>query len=402
MSHDLPCAVVGGHICLDVIPDFGPEGSAAPDGTIHEILQPGRLVEIGPAFLCTGGPVSNTGLALQRLGIPTFLNAKIGADPFGQVVHRLVESFGPNLVRGIRVNPLATTSYSMILSRPGMDRLILHHPGANHTFTAQDVDYTLLSSASLFHFGYPPVMRSMYANGGQGLVELFQQVKQTGVTTSLDVSYPDPTSPGGRVDWRAILKAALPCVDIFLPGFEELLVMLRPAEAEALAGRGRLLDQATPALLHDLSAELIQMGVRVAVIKLGERGLYLRTASAAALEGMGRACPRDLAGWAEREIWAPCYRVDVVGTTGAGDTTIAGFLAGLLRGLGPQAALNSAAAVGACNVEAADALSGLLSWEETQARIRSGWERLPLNIDDPNWTWEPRNQLWRCKDADFN
>ena len=35
--------------------------------------------------------------------------------------------------------------------------------------------------------------------------------------------------------------------------------------------------------------------------------------------------------WANYENWSPCFQVDVVGTTGAGDATIAGFLAALLR-----------------------------------------------------------------------
>jgi sugar/nucleoside kinase (ribokinase family) len=48
-------------------------------------------------------------------------------------------------------------------------------------------------------------------------------------------------------------------------------------------------------------------------------------------------------------------------------------LAALLRDVPPERALAIAAAVGACNVEAADALSGVRSWEETLARIDAGW-----------------------------
>jgi len=65
----------------------------------------------------------------------------------------------------------------------------------------------------------------------------------------------------------------------------------------------------------------------------------------------------------------------VIGTTGAGDATIAGFLAALLRDLPPDEAMNAALAVGACNVEAADALSGIRSWCETLQRINAGWAR---------------------------
>ena len=45
---------------------------------------PGRLLQIGPATFSTGGPVSNTGLALHRLGIATRLMGKVGDDLLGQ------------------------------------------------------------------------------------------------------------------------------------------------------------------------------------------------------------------------------------------------------------------------------------------------------------------------------
>ena len=389
----LPTAVVAGHLCLDLIPDMG----ALKADRFHEIFQPGHLIEVGSATISTGGAVSNTGLALHRLGIPTWLIGKIGTDPFGQIVRGLVESYDPRLSDKLVVDPLTSTSYTVIVSPPDMDRLFLHSPGANHSFSAEDIDYDLVGQAALFHFGYPPLMRRMYTNGGQELVELFQRVKNTGVTTSLDLCYVDPAAEAGKANWSEILKAVLPFVDIFLPSFEELLWMLHFDEFEKLSRRGRLLDQAHPAMLHALSDELLQIGVRFAVIKLGERGLYLRTAHESALNGMGRACPPDRAAWANVEYWAPCFRVQVIGTTGAGDATIAGFLAALLRGLAPAEAVTAAVAIGAYNVEAADALSGLRSWDETIRRVQAGWERLPLILDDPSWEWDAINQMWQAR-----
>ena len=109
---------------------------------------------------------------------------------------------------------------------------------------------------------------------------------------------------------------------------------------------------------------------------------------------MGSAAPCDLQAWAEQELWAPCFRVNVVGTTGSGDATIAGFLSALLRGFSPRRAVNAAVAVGACNVEAADALSGIRSWEETLARIQAGWERHSMVLDTPGWSFAPEDGLW--------
>ena len=382
--------VVAGHICLDIIPEMG----ASPSGNFLTNFQPGRLLEIGAATLSTGGPVSNTGLALHRLGVPTRLICKTGADAFGKIIREQVEAAGAGLSAGIISDPGVSTSYSVIINPPDLDRIILHNPGANHSFEASDVDYDLVQQSALFHFGYPPVMRKMFERGGQGLVELLDRAKKSGATTSLDISYPDPASEAGQADWVAILKAALPFTDIFLPSIEEILFMLRRPDFRAMTRYGPLPLQVTTDLVHSLGEEILSMGVRVVAIKLGERGLYLRTAEKSSLAGMGRASPPDPEAWSDKELWTPCFKVKVAGTTGAGDATIAGFLSGFLRGLSAEEAVMAAVAVGACNVEAPDALSGVRPWEETIRRIRSGWERLPLALDDPEWHKDEIHQSW--------
>jgi hypothetical protein len=57
--------------------------------------------------------------------------------------------------------------------------------------------------------------------------------------------------------------------------------------------------------------------------------------------------------------------------------------------------VTAAVAVGACNVEAADALTGLCTWDATLNRIHASWGRLPLHLDDPAWSWDQSDQLWR-------
>ncbi|MGD0173517.1 MAG: hypothetical protein ABSC61_03645 [Anaerolineales bacterium] len=73
MEKDLS-AVVAGHICLDIIPAM----PAIPPGGFKEPFLPGYLLEVGAAALSPGGAVSNTGLALRRLGIPAQLICKPG------------------------------------------------------------------------------------------------------------------------------------------------------------------------------------------------------------------------------------------------------------------------------------------------------------------------------------
>ncbi len=379
-------AVVAGHICLDVIPNLG----HVPSGQFGTLFRPGHLISTGSAEFATGGSVANTGLALHTLGVPTQLVAKIGDDSFGQQILELV---GPELTHCIAISHEESTSYTLIISAPGFDRIFLHFPGANDAFCAADINCDLLAEAHLFHFGYPPIMRLMYEENGAELVAVFQQAKATGVTTSLDMALPDPASPSGQVDWREILQQTLPYVDLFLPSIEEILFMLRRELYEEVK-QADIIEAVTPALLESLSDEILAMGVKMLVIKLGHRGLFLRTAGAGTLAGMGRARPEEPAGWADKMFWAPCFQVEVVGTTGAGDAAIAGFLGALLRELSPEQALTMAVAVGACNVEAADALSGLQSWPATRARVAQGWARHPLDLSNYGWRQRPRFALW--------
>ncbi len=380
-------AVVAGHICLDIIPTLTKRGFQ---------YEPGRLLEVGAPTMATGGPVSNTGLALSKLGIRTRLMGKVGVDDFGQTVQRIISRYSPGLVRGMIIAPDEATSYSIILSPPDMDRMFLHCPGCNDTFGADDIDYAMLEDSRLLHFGYPPLLKRVIENDGAELIEIFRRAKSTGVTTSLDMSMPDPASFSGRVDWRSILKATLPFVDIYLPSIEETLYTLYPEDFRKLAGEPEKLGAGiTPARLNSIAGDLMNMGPSIVGLKLGPMGLYLRTSPEGSWVAFGRARPEDLAGWANRELWSPCFQAKVVGTTGAGDATIAGFLAAFLRGCPPEECGRMACAVGGCNVEAADALGGLLSWEETMTRLVSGWPRRPLAVTLTGWREHDQTGVWK-------
>ena len=387
-------AVVAGHICLDLHPDLS--GSAREP--FEKIFVPGHLIEAGPVTYASGGAVSNTGLALNRLGIATRLVGKVGDDLFGRTLCQIIASYGENLTEGIIIDASADTSYTIIINYPGADRIFLNSPGVNDTFHINDIPYDLLKQARLFHFGYPQLMRSTFTANEVPLAEIFRRVKLTGITTSLDMAFPDPSSEAGQADWCRILKFVLPYVDIFIPSVEEILFMTRRQMYEEMCAAiegPNILPLITPRLLSDIAQELIDMGARIVGLKLGYRGLYIRTGNALQIKSMGRARPSNLDAWTSKELWSPCFKVAVAGTTGSGDATIAGFLAALLRGLSIEESLRLAVAVGACNVEAVDALSGIQSWETTRVRVAAGWEQQTLELDCPGWNFDEANGLWR-------
>ncbi len=352
--------VVAGHICLDIIPAL----TEPPD------LRPGALVEAGPAALSAGGPVGNVGLALHRLGVPVRLMGKIGGDEFGRVLVGVLRGRDPRLADGLIVVPGETTSYSVVINPPGIDRTFLHCPGANSTFGAEDLPLDRLGGARILHFGYPPIMRRLYSDGGAELRALLEAVRGRGLVTSLDLCEPDPHSEAGRVDWGRWLVRALPAVDVFAPSVEELRVMLGGGAHE------------TPSLgrLQALAGRALAMGPAIVALKIGDQGLYVRTSrDGAALERLCGPLALDPAVWRDREVLAPCFRpARIAGTTGSGDCTIAGMLAALLRGEDPVTVGTSATAVGACSVEAPDATSGVPRWPDVAARLAAGWPRLSL------------------------
>jgi sugar/nucleoside kinase (ribokinase family) len=391
MSIAHPTAIVAGHICIDIIPAF-PAGGA----TLADLLVPGKLINTGPVVTATGGAVSNTGLALHRLGVETRLMGKVGDDLFGHAILDILRGYGSMLTGSMIVDPAATSSYTIVINPPDVDRIFLHSPAANDTFSAADVPDEALATTRLFHFGYPPAMQRMFEAGGEELITLMRRAKAAGAVTSLDASYPDPFSAAGQVDWQALLARVLPYVDVYLPSLEETIFMLDRPRHDAMRARGDLIGQTDGSLLDELSARLLEMGAAVVGLKLGEQGFFVRTtADPQRLTALAPLLGNRLGEWQNRALLAPCFQVKVAGTTGAGDSTIAGFLTGLLHGLSLEDALTLAVGVGACSVEQADASSGIPPWQEVQARIAAGWSRRSVDLDLPGWRQDAGSGLFK-------
>lgn len=366
--------IAAGHICLDITPIFTCE---KPEH-LADLLSPGKLIQMGTADIHTGGAVANTGLAMKLLGADVILMGKIGRDAFGEIVLNILKKYDAH--EGMILADEGSTSYSVVLAVPGIDRIFLHNPGTNNTFLASDIPTDTLSEASLFHFGYPPLMESMYEEEGEQLVKLMKQVKSAGLATSLDMAAVDAGSAAGKADWNRILQKVLPYIDFFVPSVEELCYMLDRERFDQwlkrAAGRDvtEILDIDQD--VRPLADKCMEYGAKVLLIKCGAPGLYYRSASVRELRDIGRKAELDLSLLADREGFETSYVPDaVLSGTGAGDTSIAAFLTAILDGYSLEESVRLAAATGALCVSAYDALSGLRSFEEIKNKIASGWRK---------------------------
>ena len=379
---DIKKAIVAGSIGLDIIPVFSENA-----GETVNFMAQGKFTDMKGTRLYLGGCVGNTGLAMHKLGVPVKLISKVGNDLIGQTIRMILNKENAD-VELATVKDMASSS-TVVISPPGADRVLLHSRGASQTFVADDFSADLLQNADHLHFAYPTAMRTLYINDGAEFTALVKRAKESGITVSVDTSQPDPNSEPGRVDWKGVLARSLPYIDVFLPSMEELLFMLHRDEYDRImkecCGKNPI-DYMNFAMIPQLAEELLSMGAKIVVLKLGKKGLYLRTSSLEKVQSIGRATPENAEEWADRELlFAPYYTRSILSTTGAGDNAIAGFLAAFLRGDSPEHAL----AVGAMNalrcIESYETTDRTLPLEKVDALIAEGMRQEELEGMSGEW-----------------
>lgn len=240
---------------------------------------------LGSGFEVTlGGSSSILAHNLAALGARVGFISRVGNDEMGKIaLSRLGEG-------GVDLSHIASqqgvgTGVTLILPH-GKHRHILTYPGAMAEMTVADLDLAYLTSSRHFH------LSSLFLQTGlqPGLPELFHQLKQAGLTTSLDTN-DDPTG-----EWGGVLHQLLDKIDLLLPNEEEIKKITRkPTLEEAL-------DALAPR-------------VPLIVVKCGSRGAVVQ-----------RGSKRD---------WIAPLRVKPVDTIGAGDSFNAGFLRSYLNGEDP-------------------------------------------------------------------
>jgi len=381
--------VAAGHTCLDLIPAFTLDGKV---DKLTDVLVPGKMINMGECVVVGGGPVTNAGVSIRRLGVKTELIGKIGNDDFGKEILNWYEEHEGHF-QGIKAVDGESTSYTIAICIPGIDRFYLHHCGANDTFGYDDMNFDLVARSKLMLFGYPPWMRKLYENGGRELTRILEKTKELGTTTALDLSLPDADSYAGKVDWLAILKDWVPLSDFMLPSAEEIFYFLYREEflekKAKLGPRESVLDHLTVKEISTLGSDLVRMGAAIAMVKCGHRGLYVRTAGKDRLTRMGAAQCSDLENWACRELWFPVYEEEkFVGALGSGDSAIAGFLSAFVWNHTIESCLRYANAAGSMNVTVPDGLTWNKGFDDLTRRIKAGWKTKELKMDEPGWRLE--------------
>jgi sugar/nucleoside kinase (ribokinase family) len=318
--------LVAGHLCIDITPEL----TSVPE------LMPGQLYEIGSAQLTLGGCVANTGLALAAAGVPTRVCARVGNDPLGEIIRRLLDEDGVDL-EDVTTTSGAATSYSIVLQMADHDRTFWHHPGANAEFTGREVN---LDRVDILHLGYPPLLPALLADDAAPLLHLLKEARGRGITTSLDLVVLDPRSRAAELDWRRVFARIMPYVDIATPSIDDLtsaLGIARPPNDD---------------LVEECARRLVDDGCAVAVVSAGARGAYAISADDDRLAAAGTALSCVGSEWSSTAEWVPTAEPRrVISTTGAGDAASAGLLYGLAHKTGIKRATRLAARFAAACLE---------------------------------------------------
>jgi sugar/nucleoside kinase (ribokinase family) len=301
-----------------VIGDANPDllfrgGDVVPAFGQHE-----HIVE--EARLMVGGSGAIMACGAARLGLRTAFLGLLGDDPFGRFMLDALQERDVDASVS-RVDPDRPTGVTVVLSR-GEDRAMLTALGTIDALRGEDVDLDLLADARHVH------VSSYYLQEGlqPDLPALFDKAHRAGATTSIDPNW----DPNER--WNGGLLDLLWGTDVFLPN---------SAEARAITGIDDI-DVATESLS--------ERGTTLAV-KFGQGG------------GLAKA--------GDELVHVEAVPVDVVDTTGAGDSFDAGFLAGRLQGWPIKRCLQLGVACGSLSTRAAGGIAAQPTMDEAVSAIDS-------------------------------
>jgi sugar/nucleoside kinase (ribokinase family) len=312
MEKKFDCVVVGSCV-VDVL---------ARPVPLSEPIGGGRLIESDPLVLTTGGIVSNSGIAMARLGMRVAAFTYVSNDEWAEVIRHRYRVEGIN-TSALLTHPTGATSTTAVLIDPSGERTFVHCVGAPRMLDKQallgQLDLFAMSRAMLI--GYYPLMTRLQND----LPEVLAAIRERGCLTAMDAA-----ADGGTME---PLAKILPHLDFYLP-----------SESEAQHQTG----------LHEprtIIAAYREVGAKGWLgIKLGSKGALISPKPGEFIDVPPVKAPGP-----------------VIDTTGAGDCFLGGVLTGVLRGLSPAAAGRLGAATGACCVTGLGATTAIRSYDETAA-----------------------------------
>ncbi|HOJ40632.1 MAG TPA: carbohydrate kinase family protein, partial [bacterium] len=252
---------------------------------VTQMPERGKLTLVEKSELHVGGCAANTGLVLKRLGGQVAIIGKVGDDNLGHFILGILRQAGIE-IEGVSVVSGTSTSGTSVLVHPDGERSFIHSLGANALLSAEDFQEDYLRQFSVLHVAGVLLMPSLE---GEALARVVKKARSLGLTICLDTAW------DSRGVWMKALQEALPYVDYFLPSIEEARMITGCQKPEEIAG------------------SLLKCGVRNVALKMGEKGSFIMNET--------------------RSQYFPVLPIEVVDTTGSGDGYVAGFLAGLVRGL---------------------------------------------------------------------
>ena len=280
---------------------------------LGEPIGAGVLHEVEPLLITGGGIVSNSGVAMARMGMRIGALSYLGKDAWAPVVRDLYRSEGIDDTP-LLVHPTEATSTTVVMIDPSGERSFYHCVGAPKLLDAKAFtdNLALFTKASMLLLGYYSLMPNLESD----LPGVFEAIRAAGCKTALDAA-----GAGGSLE---PLDRILPHLDCYVPSF--------------LEGKNQTGE--------DNPQKIIQTFRRCGApgllgVKLGSDGVLLSPTADEYLQIDVVPAPGP-----------------VIDTTGAGDTFYAGLLTGLLKGMDVADAGKIGAAAAACCVTAMGGSTG--------------------------------------------
>ena len=302
----MPHIVVVGSLNMDLVVE------------VPTIPLPGETV-LGKNFSTfPGGKGANQAVAAARLGAQVSLIGRVGQDAFGDQLLASARENGIDVTH-IGRDETAATGVAMIAVDEQGQNSIAVASGANFCLTADHVRqaWAALEAVDLLVMPLETRLETI-----ETAVEL---ARESGTTVILN---PAPA--------RSLPQKLLAGVDILVPN---------EPETAQLAG----MPVGTPQESREAAKQLLALGVGNVVLTLGSRGALA------------------LSGASEAFALVPAREVEVVDTTAAGDSFVAGLAVALGEGKSLVEAAQFANAVGALAVTKQGAQPGMPSREEVDA-----------------------------------